>query len=362
MDIEPVQMNGDGVWMTPCVDPPATPEVVVVTGASAGVGRAAVRRFAAAGARIGLIARGIEGLEGARGDVEKLGGRAVILQGDVADAEFIEAASIRAEEELGPIDIWVNNATTTVFSPVKEMTAAEFRRVTEVAYLGFIHGTQSALRRMTPRNRGTIVQVGSALAFRGIPLQSAYCGAKHAIQGFTEALRTELMHDNINIHLTQVNLPAVNTPQFDWNKTRLPRHPQPVPPIYQPEVIAEAIYFAAHHKRREIMVGLPTLKAVYGNRIAPWLADRELAKDGYDSQQTDEPVSSDRPDNLWHPVAGDRGAHGQFDSRSRDFSPQLWADIHRSSVGLVVGMAGLMLAGAFAVHRTESDRSAARQL
>lgn len=343
-----IQMNGDGVWLSPAKEG-GRPETVVVTGASAGVGRAVVRRFAAEGATVGLIARGIDGLRGAASDVGKLGGKPVILQGDVADPEFVEQAASRMEDEAGPIDIWINNATTTVFSPVRNMTATEFRRVTEVTYLGYVHGTLSALHRMLPRNRGVIVQVGSALAYRGIPLQSAYCAAKHAIEGFTEALRVELMHDRSDVHVTMVNLPAVNTPQFDWNRTRLPRHPQPVPPIYQPEVIAEAIYYAAHHRRREMMVAWPTLKAVYGNWFAPWLADWELARNGYESQQTDKPVDPNRPDNLWEPVPGDRGAHGQFDARARDFSPQLWATIHRSSIALaalaVAGIAALAAQG-----------------
>jgi short-subunit dehydrogenase len=321
------------------------PEVVVITGASAGVGRAVARRFAAEGAHIGLIARGRDGLEGARKDVENLGGRALILQGDVADAAFMESAAEQAEDRLGPIDIWVNNATTSVFSPITEMTAAEFRRVTEVTYLGYVHGSMAALRCMRPRNRGTIVQVGSALSYRAIPLQSAYCAAKHAIQGFTESLRVELMHDTSDIHVTMVHLPAVNTPQFEWNKTRLPRHPQPVPPIFQPEVVAEAIHYAAHERRREMMVGFPTLKAVYGNRIAPSYADRQLAQMGYDAQQTSQPVEADRANNLWEPVAGDHGAHGSFDDASTDFSPQLWLNINREWLGI----GGLLLAGAIGI-------------
>lgn len=315
--------------------PHGKPEVVVVTGASAGVGRAVVRRFAQEGAHIGLLARGIDGLEGAREDVEKLGGRAVICQTDVADAEAVERAARRVEDEFGAIDIWVNNATTSVFSPIKEMTSDEFKRVTEVTYLGVIYGTQAALKRMLPRNRGTIVQVGSALAYRAIPLQSAYCGAKHAIQGFTESLRSELIHDNSNVHVTMVHLPAVNTPQFGWNKTRLPRHPQPAPPIFQPEIMAEAIYFAAHNRRRELTVGIPAVVAIYGNKVAPWLGDLYLGKFGYESQMTDEPVDPNRPDNLWEPVPGDHGAHGIFDKRSYSFSPQAWANMHRGLLAFV---------------------------
>jgi NAD(P)-dependent dehydrogenase (short-subunit alcohol dehydrogenase family) len=234
-------------------------EVVVITGASAGVGRATVRAFAKRGARIGLIARGKDGLEGALADVESLGGKGLILPCDVANANEVEAAAARVEEELGPIDIWVNNAVVSVFSPVKEMTAKEFKRVTEVTYLGAVYGTLAALGRMLPRDRGCIVQVGSALAFRSIPLQSAYCGAKHAIQGFTQSLRCELLHDKSNVRITMVQLPAMNIPQFSWVKSRLPRKPQPVPPIYQPEIAAAAIAYAAHHDRREIQVGLPTV-------------------------------------------------------------------------------------------------------
>jgi NAD(P)-dependent dehydrogenase (short-subunit alcohol dehydrogenase family) len=334
--------------------------VVVVTGASAGVGRAVARRFAAEGAYVGLIARGKDGLEGAKEDVERLGGRGLIQQGDVADADFIERAAAQAEATLGPLDIWINNATTSVssvFSPVKEMTADEFRRVTEVTYLGFVYGSQAAVRRMLPRNRGTIVQVGSALSYRAIPLQSAYCAAKHAIQGFTEALRVELMHDGSRVHLTMVHLPAVNTPQFEWNKTRLPGHPQPVPPIYQPEVMAEAIHYAAHHRRREIMVGFPTLEAVYGNRLAPWFADWQLARSGYESQQMPEPVAPTRQNNLWEPVAGDHGAHGRFDKIATDFSPQLWMNMNRAWIGV----GGLLLAGAAGLVAARSKYSRGRR-
>ncbi|MCA1626732.1 MAG: SDR family oxidoreductase [Acidobacteria bacterium] len=321
------------------------PEVVVVTGASAGVGRAVVRRFAQNGAHVGLLSRGMEGLEGAKQDVERLGGRAVICQTDVADAEAVERAAQRVDDEFGAIDIWINNATTSVFSPIKEMKPEEFKRVTEVTYLGVVYGTQAALRRMLPRNRGTILQVGSALAYRAIPLQSAYCAAKHAIQGFTESLRCELINDQSDVHVTMVHLPAVNTPQFSWNKSRLPNHPQPVPPIYQPEVAAEAIYYAAHARRREMSVGMPTVVAIYGNRVAPGLGDYYLGSQGYESQQTEEPIDPDRPHNLWEPVAGDHGAHGIFDGRASDSSPQLWANINRGWLALAgVGIAGLVCA------------------
>ena len=319
---------------------------MVVTGASAGVGRAVVRRFAQEGARIGLIARGAEGLEGAKRDVETLGGQAVICQGDVADPETTERAAQQVEDEFGAIDVWVNNATTSVFSPVSEMKPEEYKRVTEVTYLGVVYGTQAALKRMRPRDRGTIVQIGSALAYRAIPLQSAYSAAKHAMQGFTESLRSELIHDGSNVHVTMVHLPSVNTPQFGWNKSRLPNHPRPVPPIFQPEVIAEAIHFAAHHQRREMTVGYPAVVAIYGNKLAPGLGDWYLGKTGYEAQQVpDQPIDPQRPDNLWEPVAGDHGAHGIFDERSYAFSPQAWANMHRGALTLT----GAGLAGALAL-------------
>ena len=321
------------------------PEVVVVTGASAGVGRAVVREFAKHGASIGLIARGLEGLEGARREVEAAGGRALVLPTDVADAAGMEAAAAAVEAAFGPIDIWINNATTSVFSPIKEMEMDEVRRVTEVTYLGFVYGTMAALKRMLPRNRGMIVQVSSALAFRSIPFQSAYCAAKHAIAGFTDSLRCELIHDNSQVHVTMVHLPAVNTPQFSWNKTRLPRHPLPVPPIFQPEVIAEAIYYAAHQRRRDMSVGSPTVQAILAQKIAPGLLDYYLGKTGYESQQTEQLIDPNRPDNLWQPVEGDRGAHGIFDDRSSSFSPQLWANMNR---GLVAGVVGAGVAAGFA--------------
>src|SRR5437867_4377682 len=256
----------------------AEPEVVVVTGASAGVGRATVRAFARQGASVGLVARGREGLEAAAKEIEAEGGRALILPLDVADAYAVEEAATRVEAELGPIDVWVNNAMTSVFAPFKEVAADEFRRVTEVTYLGVVHGTMAALRRMLPRDRGSIVQVGSALAYRGIPLQSAYCGAKHAIQGFTESLRCELLHDHSHVRVCMVQLPALNTPQFEWVLSRLPNKPQPVPPIYQPQVAAEAIVWAAHHGRPEIWVGGTTVATILANEIAPRLLDHYLGR------------------------------------------------------------------------------------
>src|SRR5947207_4278946 len=258
---------------SPATDP-TTRQVVVVTGASAGVGRATVRAFAQRGADVGLLARGVDGLEAARREVEAAGGRAIAIPTDVADADRVEAAADRIERELGPIDVWVNNAMVSVFSPVKELTPDEVHRVTEVTYLGVVYGTLAALKRMLPRDRGSIVQVGSALAYRGIPLQAAYCGAKHAIQGFTESLRSELLHDKSNVRVTMVQLPAINTPQFSWVKSRLPREPQPVPPIYAPEIAADAIVWAARHRRREMSVGAPTVAAIWGNKVASGLADR----------------------------------------------------------------------------------------
>lgn len=314
-------------------------EIVVITGASAGLGRATVRRFAREGAHIGLIARGQDGLEAARREVEELGGRALVLPLDVADATAVEAAAERVERELGPIDVWINNAMTSVFSPVVEMQPEEYERVTQVTYLGTVYGTLAALRHMRPRNRGSIVQVGSALAYRGIPLQSAYCAAKHAIQGFVDSLRCELLRDQSGIRLCMVQMPALNTPQFDWVKSRLPHRAQPVPPIFQPEVGADALFYAAHHDRREILVGWPTVQAVVGNKLAPNLADHYLAAKGFDSQQTDEPENPERLDNLWSPLPGDHGAHGRFDARARDFSPVTWANTHRALLG------GLLLAG-----------------
>jgi NAD(P)-dependent dehydrogenase (short-subunit alcohol dehydrogenase family) len=324
-------------------------EVVVITGASAGVGRATVRRFARHGARIGLLARGPDGLEGAREDVEKLGGKALVVPVDVADANQVEAAAAQIEAELGEINIWINNAMTSVFSPIKQMTPEEFRRVTEVTYLGCVYGTLAALKRMFPRDHGVIVQVGSALAYRGIPLQSAYCAAKHAIQGFCDSLRCELLHDNSGVRLTMVQLPALNTPQFGWVKSRLPRKAQPVPPIFQPEVAAEAIYFAAHNPRREFYVGLPTVKAIVANKIAPGLLDHYLARTGYDSQQYDGAEDSNRPDNLWQPVPGDHGAHGAFDKRARSWSPQLWTSEHRGL--LATAVIALALSGLLALFK-----------
>lgn len=310
-------------------------EVVVITGASAGVGRATARKFGERGARVGLLARGEDGLEGARRDVENAGGEAVTVQTDVAEMEQVEDAADEVEDEFGPIDVWVNCAMTSVFSEVREMEAEEYRRVTEVAYLGYVHGTLTALERMESRDEGSIVQVGSALAYRGIPLQSAYCASKHAIKGFTESLFTELLHDDSGVDVSMVHLPGLNTPQFTWIKSRLPNKPQPVPPIYQPEVAADAIVWAAHHDRRELYVGRPTLKTVLGEKFAPRFLDRFLARSGFSSQQTEEPEEPDREHNLWEPVAGDHGARGPFDDRAKQRSSQLWLTTHRETVGLL---------------------------
>lgn len=299
-------------------------QTVVITGASAGVGRAVAREFGKQGANIGLISRGNEGLEHAKKEIEERGGKAIVLPLDVADADAVERAAARVEDEFGPLDIWINNAMVSVFSPFAEMNPDEYKRVTEVTYLGYVYGTMSALKRMIPRDRGTVLQVGSALAYRAIPLQSAYCGAKHAIQGFTESIRSELIHDGSNVKLTMVQLPAVNTPQFSWVKSRLHGKPQPVPPIYQPEVIAKAIAWAAQNPPRELYVGLSTVIAIEGNKFFPHFGDWYLGKTGYDSQQTHEPDNPSRPNNLWEPVGGDHGAHGAFDARARCFSLQAW--------------------------------------
>jgi NAD(P)-dependent dehydrogenase (short-subunit alcohol dehydrogenase family) len=318
------------------------PNVVVVTGASAGVGRATVRRFAERGADVGLLARDTDGLAAAAKEVEAAGGRAVAVPTDVADPSQVEAAAEAVERQLGPIEVWVNDAMTSVFAPFTEVEPEEFRRVTEVTYLGYAYGTRVALRRMLPRDHGTIVQVGSALAYRGIPLQSAYCGAKHAIQGFTESVRAELYHRHSRVWLTMVQLPALNTPQFDLVLSKLPRQAQPVPPIYQPEVAASAIVWAATHRRRQLWVGGSTAATLLANAVAPGLLDRYLGRTGYRSQQTEAPRDPHRPANLWAPVPGDQGAHGRFDDRAHARSLQLWATTHR---GTVAGLAGAALAG-----------------
>ena len=327
-------------------------EVVVITGATAGVGRAVARRFAADGASIALLARGRDALAATADEVRQLGGRALAISTDVAHADEVFAAAAQAERELGPIDVWINNAMTTVFAPIDRITPAELQRVTDVTYHGYVWGTQAALRAMRPRGRGTIVQVGSALAYRAIPLQAAYCAAKFAIRAFTDALRSELLHDGLDIHVSMVQLPAVNTPQFDWCLNKMGRAAQPVPPIFQPEVAADAIHFAAHHRRREVWVGAPTVKAIIGQKLAPGLLDRLLARRGYDGQQT-ERVVHERRANLFAPVPGDHGAHGSFEFQARGFAPftrlaarlgggGVQAALATAVLGLFVG--GLLLA------------------
>ncbi|MGN6245974.1 MAG: SDR family oxidoreductase [Motilibacteraceae bacterium] len=332
----------------------ARPGVVVVSGASGGVGRAVARAFAGRGAAVGLLARGEAGLEGAERDVKDAGARAVAVPTDVADFDQVQSAAETVERELGPIDTWVNVAFSSVFAPFQEISMDEFRRTTEVSYLGFVHGTRAALDRMLPRDTGTIVQVGSALAYRGIPLQTAYCGAKHAIQGFNEALRCELLHNRSGVRTTMVQLPAVNTPQFDWLINKLPRHAQPVPPIYQPEVIAKAIVYAAEHpKRREYWVGASTVGTLVANAIAPGLLDRYLARTGFKSQQADEPKPAGEHGNLWEPADGaggtDHGAHGSFDDKSTGSSAQVWLSQHHGTLAAAGAVAAA--AGAVAVRR-----------
>lgn len=323
--------------------------VVVVTGASAGLGRSIVREFARKGADLALIARGVEGLQGAKREVEDAGGKAIIFPIDIADAEAVENAAAETEKQLGPIDVWVNNAMNSVFSPVAEMTPEDYKRVTDVTYLGQVYGALSALKRMRPRNRGSILFVGSALAYRGIPLQSAYCASKHAIEGFFDSLRTELMHDNSRVNISMVQLPAMNTTQFKFVKTRLPNKPRPMGTIYQPEVAAEVVEYASRHKRREYYVGWPTVKAIVGNKIAPWYADWVLSRNGVRGQMTSEPEDPNRKNNLWEPLPGDHGAHGTFDSKAKAFSVVAWASLHK---GIVV-TSMLVFAGAiFLAART----------
>jgi NAD(P)-dependent dehydrogenase (short-subunit alcohol dehydrogenase family) len=315
-------------------------KVVVVTGASAGIGRATVREFARGGASIGLIARGREGLEAAAREVEATGGRALVLPLDVADAAAVEAAAETVEQKLGPIDVWVNNAMTSVFAPVKQLAPDEVQRVTEVTYLGTAYGSMAALRRMLPRDNGVIVQVGSALAYRSIPLQAAYCAAKHAMVGFTDSLRSELIHDGSRVRVTVVHLPATNTPQFDWVRSRLPRRARPVPPIYQPEVAARAIVWASERPVRELRVGTPTLLAIAAQKAVPGLLDWYLGRSGFDAQQTREAEETDRPDNLFAPLPGDHGAHGRFDAEAREHSLEAWLAMHRAPV---LGIAALLV-------------------
>lgn len=322
----------------------ASPRVVVITGATAGIGRASARLFAQQGARIGLLARDDERLEATRREVEQLGGKAIGIATDVADAAQVEAAAERIERELGPIDVWVNNAMATVIAPMTEVSPEDFRRVTDVSYHGYVWGTMAALKRMRQRNRGTIVQVGSALAYRSIPLQAPYCGAKHAIRGFTEAVRTELLHDGSNVHITIVDMPAVNTPQFDWCATTLAQHPQPMGKVFQPEVAAKAVVWAAQARRREIVVGMPSRLAVWGEKLVPGLLDRYLARTAVSGQKSDMAISPDRPANLWKPVPGDYAAHGSFSDGAREQSAWLWASMNRNWL-IAAGAALALVAG-----------------
>ncbi|WP_063007732.1 SDR family oxidoreductase [Nocardia kruczakiae] len=330
--------------------------VVVVTGASGGIGRATAVAFGRRGDRIALLARGETGLAAAAEQIRRAGGTALVVPTDMAESEQVTAAAERVEQELGPIDVWVNVAFTSVFAPFDEIEPAEFRRVTEVSYLGYVYATMAALKRMKARDRGTIVHVGSALAYRGIPLQSAYCGAKHAIQGFHESLRCELLHERSRVRVTMVQMPAVNTPQFSWVLSRLPKQAQPVPPIYQPEVAARAVLYAADHpNRREYWVGGSTAGTLAANAIAPGLLDRYLAKTGFDSQQTDQPRDPEQPENLWHPADGEQGrdfgAHGIFDSRSTEHSAQLWASQHHGTVAAAVAGAAMAALGLWSRSR-----------
>ena len=320
--------------------------VVVVTGASAGIGRAVARAFGAAGARVALLARGAEGLAAAAGEIAAAGGEARSYPLDVADASAVEAAAGRIEAEMGEIAVWVNDAMATIFAPVERVTAEEYRRVTEVTYLGAVYGTQAALKRMRPRDRGAIVQVGSALAYRSIPLQSAYCGAKAALRGFTDSLRCELIHDDSRLTLSMVQLSGFNTPQFDWARNRFGKRPQPVPPAYQPEIAAAAVLWAARHARREVWVGLPAVQSILGTRLLPALLDRMMARKAYEGQLTQEDEAEGRPDNLFEPVAGDFGAHGRFDARARPASWQLWCSFNH---GWVAAAAAVAAGGLFAL-------------
>jgi NADP-dependent 3-hydroxy acid dehydrogenase YdfG len=325
-------------------------KVVVVTGASAGIGRATVRELAARGANVGLIARGEERLAHAAREVEQARRRACVAPADVADAAAVEAAAARIEAELGPIDVWINVAMSAVLAELWDCTADEFLRVTQVTYLGSVHGIQAALRRFRPRDRGVVVQVGSALSRRGIPLQSTYCGSKHAIKGVLDSLRAELLQEGSNVKVTLVQLPGVNTPQFDWVRTRLHRHPQPVAPVYQPEVAARAIAWAAEHPRRELWVGLPTVYTILGERVASGLMDRYLARTNIGAQEAQQPIDpAERQDNLFAPPPGDPGAHGAFDDKAHGRSPQLWFTTHKRMLAGAVATA--TAAAAFTYRR-----------
>ncbi len=329
---------------------------VVITGGTAGIGRATAREFARHGFNVAVLARGADGLAATRLEIERLGGRPLTVPTDVADWKAVEAAADQVERALGPIDVWVNNAFAGIFSRFMDVTPEEYERVTAVTYLGQVNGTRAALKRMLPRKQGKIVLVGSALAYRGIPLQSAYCGAKHAIQGFIDSVRCELLHDLSNVTITMVQMPGVNTPQFDWIRAKLPGQPRPVGKVYQPEVAARAIYAAAHDSRKEMLVGLPTVEAVWGNKVASSLMDDYLAATGFKSQQRPERVSPDRKDNLFAPVAGDHGARGSFDEEAVDSSAELWATEHKRQLGLAaLGLVAVASAGFMFARSTSAD-------
>ena len=320
----------------------------MVTGASAGIGRATATAFARNGWCVALLARGADGLAGAVRDVESVGGQALAIETDIADERQVQSAAERIERDLGPIDVWVNNAMATIFCDFLRIAPEDFERATRVTYLGAVWGTRAALARMKPRDRGVIVQVGSALAYRSIPLQAPYCGAKAALRGFTDALRSELIHDGSRVHVTMVHLAAFNTPQFEWARACMRGRPRPLGKIFQPKLAAEAIYWASQHYRRELWVGFPAVLAILGTRILPGFLDRKLAYEAYEGQQDEEPLPPDRQDNLYHPVPGDHGAHGRFDDRALSHSAQLWVVTHRwlwvVAVGAVLVIGGTVLA------------------
>lgn len=322
-------------------------DVIVITGASAGVGRAIAKEFAQHGARLVLMARGKERLESAKKEMEELGAEVVTFSVDVGNAEQIEAAAALVEEKWGDIDVWINNAMVGLLSPVKEMKAEEYKRVTDVTYLGQVYGAQVALKRMLPRNKGSIVFIGSALAYRGIPLQSAYCGAKHAIQGFFDSLRAELLHEESQVKVSMVQLPAMNTPQFEWMRNRMPQKPKPMGTIYQPEVAARSVYYAAYHDVRELKVASSTLQAIWGNKMFPTVGDWQLAKNGYEGQQTSEPADPKQADNLFDPAPGDYGAHGPFDEEAKENSNIGWMGRNQSIPMAAAALAGLALTAFF---------------
>jgi len=327
-------------------------KLVVITGASSGIGRATVRRFASPGTTLALLARNREGLHAAAAEAERAGARASVFPVDIADADAVDAVATAIEESLGPIDVWINVAMTTVFAFFDDIEPEEFRRANEVTYLGSVWGMRAALKRMQPRDRGTIVQVGSAMAYRGIPLQAPYCGAKHGLKGVFESLRTELRHRGSKVHLTMVQLPGVNTPQFEHCRDKFAKRSQPVPPVYQPEVAADAIHWAAHHRRREVYVGVPTVYTIWGNKLAPWLAERYLARTAVSSQLSDVDKRPDRPDNLEAPPPGDPGAHGPYDDRAHAHSIQFAAT--KQSRGILAALgAGAAAAAAGAAIRMQ---------